>query len=256
MAACMRPCLRLGACNPRGLAREVPFKFAMSDEDHIATLLESLKVGDGTAALVPAFISLREYQRQLLADVNAHLKQGERAVLAYLPTGGGKTRVGAAAIASELNSSPHTRCLFVVNRRTLLEQTQSSLMELGYSRSVIATITGDDSAASTFAELRAARVHIAMVQSLHDHFRSTHDFQQYSLAVIDECHAASAPSYQALLSDLPDTGYVIGLTATPFRATPGQSLAAVFPKAARGPSVTELIRLEVELPAHTQHHIL
>ena len=48
--------------------------------------------------VLPRSIPLREYQRALLSDADRLFEQGERAVLAYLPTGGGKTRVGAAAM--------------------------------------------------------------------------------------------------------------------------------------------------------------
>ena len=50
------------------------------------------------------------------------------------PTGGGKTRVGAAAIAEWVLGSPGHRCLFIVNRRSLLLQTRSALLELGFGR--------------------------------------------------------------------------------------------------------------------------
>ena len=41
------------------------------------------------------------------------------------------------------------------------------------------------------------------------------------------------PSYLRLLRALPPNARVLGLTATPFRSTPGESLAKVFPGAQR-----------------------
>ena len=150
-------------------------------------------------------------------------------MLAYLPTGGGKTRVGAAAMAEwALSATPSARCLFVVNRRTLLQQTRDALIELGFDSASIALVGGD--AEESEAE-GGARVHIAMIQSLHERHRAAHGMS-YALAVIDECHAAAAPTYLALLASLPAASRVLGLTATPFRSGVNEDLSRVFPAAA------------------------
>ena len=208
-----------------------------ASSDDLTDALNSLSLALNTKEeTVPIKVPLRDYQSALLGDCAALFKGGERAVLAYLPTGGGKTRVGAAAIAEALRRSTAARCLFVVNRRSLLEQTRDALVEL---------VSGEGGSKS---ELDRARVHIAMVQSLHERFRAAHSLSQYTLAVIDECHAAAAPSYLALLSEVPRDARVLGLTATPFRVTPGASLKSVFPVAAWGPSVSQLIERRVLVP--------
>ena len=152
-------------------------------------------------------VSLRDYQAELLAEAD-RLFESHRAVLAYLPTGGGKTRVGAAAMSKwALSSSSTSRCLFLVNRRTLLQRTRDSLMELGFAAEAIHLISAEThheraAAVSSAAASDRARVHVAMVQSLHERYRAAHSFADYSLAVIDECHAAAAPTYLALLGAL------------------------------------------------------
>ena len=217
-----------------------------ASSDDLTDALNSLSLALPTKEeTVPIKVPLRDYQAALLADCAALFKGGERAVLAYLPTGGGKTRVGAAAISEALQRSTAARCLFVVNRRSLLEQTRDALVELGFACSTIALVSGEGGSNS---ELDRARVHIAMVQSLHERFRAAHSLSQYTLAVIDECHAAAAPSYLALLAEIPRDARVLGLTATPFRVTPGASLKSVFPVAAWGPSVSQLIARRVLVP--------
>lgn len=216
-----------------------------ASSDDLTDALNSLSLALPTKEeTVPIKVPLRDYQAALLGDC-ATLFKGERAVLAYLPTGGGKTRVGAAAISEALQRSTAARCLFVVNRRSLLEQTRDALVELGFACSTIALVSGEGGSNS---ELDRARVHIAMVQSLHERFRAAHSLSQYTLAVIDECHAAAAPSYLALLAEIPRDARVLGLTATPFRVTPGASLKSVFPVAAWGPSVSQLIERRVLVP--------
>lgn len=166
--------------------------------------------GDCSRAAFPGDIPLRDYQRSLLAAADAAFG-AHRAVLVYLPTGGGKTRLGAAAMAEW--TAPAGRCLFVVNRRTLLDQTYSALVDLGFEPSSLAKL----GAAAPVAP--GARVHIATVQSLHEAYLERHAeaLAAYTLAVVDECHAAAAGSYQKLLRALPPKARVLGLTATPFR---------------------------------------
>ena len=164
-----------------------------ASSDDLTDALNSLSLALPTKEeTVPIKVPLRDYQAALLADCATLFKGGERAVLAYLPTGGGKTRVGAAAISEALQRSTAARCLFVVNRRSLLEQTRDALVELGFACSTIALVSGEGGSNS---ELDRARVHIAMVQSLHERFRAAHSLSQYTLAVIDECHAAASPFF-------------------------------------------------------------
>ena len=186
---------------------------------------------EAAAATVPT-VGLRDYQSALLKDADQLFCKGNRAVLAYLPTGGGKTRIGAAAMAQWVLASapPDQRCLFVVNRRTLLEQTREALVELGFDPASIGLIGGDGAAAAGAGANghRIARVQVGMVQSLHERFREAHPMDAYALAIIDECHAAAAPSYRALLADLPAHARVLGLTATPFRSGANEDLSRVF----------------------------
>ena len=203
--------------------------------------------------LMPPAIPLRDYQQKLLNDADGLFAKGS-AVLAYLPTGGGKTRVGAAAIASWVlgkgGSTQRRRCLFIVNRRSLLLQTRSALLELGFSPAWIRMIGGGatDSGGVGWDDTDAPPIGIATIQSLHEKFLAAHSLAQHTLAIIDEAHAACATTYLRLIAALPPTARILGLTATPFRTAADESLASVFPACAWGPSVSRLIGQRVLVP--------
>jgi len=80
-------------------------------------------------------IALRDYQRALIASVGRRYERGHLSVLAYLPTGGGKTHVAAAEVAAELGRGG--RALVVVNSRTLLEQTRRAFLTLGFGHGLL-----------------------------------------------------------------------------------------------------------------------
>ena len=68
------------------------------DADPAGRLTCRSDVQRSSSSPVAPNITLREYQQRLLDDIKKHFWKGQRSVLAYLPTGGGKTRVGAAAM--------------------------------------------------------------------------------------------------------------------------------------------------------------
>ena len=108
---------------------------APCDVDAIEALLAGLSV----VADEPSGPRLRDYQASMIADIKqAWHGAGARSVLAYLPTGGGKTIV-AASLAKE---SVEGRVLFIVNRNTLLEQTSATLERVGVPRDHVGVFGG------------------------------------------------------------------------------------------------------------------
>ena len=63
-------------------------------------------------------LTLRDYQTKLVSDIR-EAWQRERSVLAWLPTGGGKTEISVALAMEE------TCTLFAVDRRTLVGQART-----------------------------------------------------------------------------------------------------------------------------------
>ena len=153
---------------------------------------------------VPA-VQLRDYQASLLAAVRDRFSEGHGSVLAYLPTGGGKTHVAAAECASELAAGG--RCLLLVNSRTLLEQTRRAFIKVGFGSELVGLVGG-----SSALQLERP-VQVAMIQSLHGRTLEQHArwLRRFSLAVVDEAHAAFAHTYASLLRRLGEPCRVLGV---------------------------------------------
>lgn len=221
------------------------------DADPAGRLTCRSDVQRSSSSPVAPNITLREYQQRLLDDIKKHFWKGQRSVLAYLPTGGGKTRVGAAAIASWVSDGSaatvrRRRCLFVVNKKALLVQTHQALVDLGFGADAIRMIGGGHAPAADDNDddsnaLSTPLIYVAMIQSMKGYLAS-HSLHSYTFAIIDECHGAAADTYVSLIRALPEDARVLGLTATPFRnASDPKKLNSVFPVAAWGPSISCLI---------------
>ena len=149
--------------------------------------------------VLPRSIPLREYQRALISDADRLFEQGERAVLAYLPTGGGKTRVGAAAMLewALLRAPTPSRCLFVVNRRSLLQQTRDALIDLGFAPGSVALIAGSDAGGGGDTKASSALPRFSEDEVLSPGPAAAHGAERPA----DEA-AARAPSQPASLIDV------------------------------------------------------
>lgn len=103
----------------------------------VASESEAWSASDVDPHAVPEVV-LRDYQRALLSSISRRFESGHTSVLAYLPTGGGKTHVAAAQVAAELNRGG--RAIMVVNSRTLLEQTKRAFLRLGFGTEMVGVI--------------------------------------------------------------------------------------------------------------------
>ena len=169
-------------------------------------------------------MKLRSYQQQAIDDTRAAIRNGARAPLLVLPTGGGKTII-FSAIASAA-AAKGNRVLILVHRRELIHQASSKLAWVGLDHGIIAAgIPPSDHA-----------VQIASVQTLAR--RLARMAWQPGLIIIDEAHHATAGQWKRILQHWPDA-YRLGVTATPCRLD-GRGLGAAFDAMVRGPSVADL----------------
>jgi DNA repair protein RadD len=169
---------------------------------------------------------LRPYQELLLDQV---CNATDKRILIVCPTGGGKTVVAAAQMAS----SPR-RALMVAHRREIVNQTSAKLTAFGVHHGVIQA--GDDE------KLRPmAAVQVASIQTLHARaIRSaTMPMPLADLLIIDEAHHACAMTYRKVIEAYPDAT-VLGLTATPCRGD-GRGLGGIFDTIIEAPQVPDLI---------------
>lgn len=149
-----------------------------------------------------------EFQDQIVLDTKKAFEDGARSVLIVLPTGSGKTRVGArmARAAAEKGK----RVLWVAHTTELVQQAQATIAD--------------------------QRVDVRTIQSKPQ--------DAYDLVIIDECHHFSGNVFAETVRAIP---YRIGLTATPQRAD-GAAMGDMFERMIVGPSITELTESGVLVP--------
>jgi ATP-dependent helicase IRC3 len=156
---------------------------------------------------------LRDYQAQAIKAIDDAIASGLRRVVVSLPTGTGKTVI----FAHWLRSRP-CPSLVLVHRDELVVQAVEKLRDVNPDRRV----------GIVKAELDEwnADLVVASVQSLQRKRLERYQPGHFAQIVIDECHHATAPSYQRILDHL-KAPVVIGVSATPFRGD-RQSLSSVF----------------------------
>lgn len=155
-------------------------------------------------------VSLRPYQQTLVDGVRAALRTGKRRVMAYLPTGGGKTRVATAITQMSLGKSSG-RVVVLANRKQLVHQFAAALRTAGLD---VGILQGENTHGLHH------RVIVASIDTVHARGCI---FDDVALFIIDEAHAcAGSEKYRALLfryNRVP----CIGLSATPFARGLGKS---------------------------------
>ena len=173
-------------------------------------------------------LTLRPYQSQAISDLRLAYRDGARAPLLVLPTGGGKTIVMAEILRGIADRG--RSAIVLVHRRELIAQTADKLQLAGVEHGIIA------------AGILAADhpIQVASVQTLARRL----DRMPFApdLIVIDEAHHATAGSWQRVMDHWPDA-LRLGVTATPARLD-GRGLSAAFDRLIFGPSVADLISLD------------
>jgi superfamily II DNA or RNA helicase len=143
-------------------------------------------------------MKLRKYQKRLLEKIKV-LFQIYKAIIAYMPTGGGKTELAIALILESVQREETV--LFVVNREPLVEQTRQRMAKYGVDAGVI----------KCGYPVEDKQVQIAMIQTWN---RRPKLHKAYDLVIVDECHGATADIYNSLFAQ--DHKKILGLTATPY----------------------------------------
>lgn len=147
---------------------------------------------------------LRDYQVSAVQHVIAAL---DRRPVLVSPTGSGKTHM-ATALVERLR----VPTLWLAHRKELIDQAAKRLEAHGLMCGIIM---------AGYPPLPLAPVQVASVQTL-----VRRDAPPAALVVIDECHHATADSYQTILEAYP-AAHIVGLTATPFRLD-GHGLGDLF----------------------------
>ena len=174
-------------------------------------------------------VTLRDYQETGTSQVLDAYKQGFRAPLLVVPTGGGKTII--FCYITERSSAKGKRVYILVHRQELLRQTSEKLDMFGVRHGCVApghSMTGDP-------------VQVASVQTL---VRRLDKFPEPNLIVVDEAHHATAGTWSKILKQWPNA-LLLGVTATPIRLDGkglGVKCGGFFDTLIEGPTTAELIQ--------------
>lgn len=173
-------------------------------------------------------IELRDYQEKIIDDIREQWRSGKKRVVAVLPTGSGKTALSTWMLAEAKERG--NKCLFLVHRKELLDQTCSEFKRQGLLFGLIKSGYKLD----TFPD-----INIAMIPTMASRINKEKPVPDADFVVIDECHMSRSATWTRVLEHYKGA-YVLGLTATP-RRLDGKGLGKLFQVIVEGPSVADLI---------------
>lgn len=178
-------------------------------------------------SLAGAAKPLRPYQLDAIERVREAMRAGKRRVVLVIPTGGGKTRIGADIVRQAVARG--SRVLWLAHRTELIDQTARTLIEYGLEVGVLA-------ASSALAVAASAPVQVCSIQTL----LARQLRPPAELIIWDEAHHASEGAEEwASLLDAYKGVAMLGLTATPERGD-GKGLAPLFEAIVVGVTVRAL----------------
>jgi superfamily II DNA or RNA helicase len=177
---------------------------------------------------------LRPYQDRLYYGLLREARAGHKAILAVLPTGGGKTVVASALMQNCLEKG--RKAWFICHRDFLIDQTSGTMTQFGLGHGFIAAgrAEGVTDAMCVSVDTLRSRLHRTTVRP--------------DLVIWDEAHHSRAESWQRVWDWFGPGVVHVGLTATPQRLD-GRGLGPVAGKAGgftamvEGPTTAELMRL-------------
>ena len=168
--------------------------------------------------------TLRGYQENLIEDARRAIRDGARAPLLVLPTGGGKTAISAEIMGSAARKG--RRSVFIVHRRELVIQTSRTFDKVGIEHGIIA---------AGFSPSPHAPVQIASIQTL---ARRELPWDP-DMMVFDEAHHVASETWDQLFNRY-SRAHRLGVTATPMRLD-GRGLGDWLDHMIEGPTVRWLI---------------
>lgn len=170
-------------------------------------------------------ITLRPYQQNLIDGGRNAYRDGKRAVLFNLPTGGGKTITASTVVHGAAHKS--NTVWWLCHRRELVAQASQTFHDLGIQHGTVQ---------QGHVSNPGALVQVGSIQTV---AKRINELPEPALIVFDECHHIGAASWAEIFHRFP-RARVLGLTATPWRLD-GQGLGNWFEAMIEGPTVAELI---------------
>lgn len=167
-------------------------------------------------------------QERMVQKVREKMSSGSRWTLLQMPTGAGKSIVGAEIISNVRKKNK--KCLLVVPRIELLKQTAWTLREFNLPFGIIA---------GGYAMNPFADVHIATTQSLARAIK-TGKAPKADLVMLDECHYLAGQQDKIVTHYKEQGAWGIGMSATPMFFS-GKGLGCWYDDMVCGESVRWLI---------------
>ena len=178
---------------------------------------------------------LRDYQQDLLAQVQAALVEPSARVMLQLPTGGGKTRIAADLLRWWLSDG--SKAVWLTHRKELSDQTCRVPKNSGV-RAINSLLWNIDDPAPSWH----GGVVILMVDTVgrrNNRWDGVWDrYSDSDLLIIDEAHHAPATGWKRAIDQWP--GPVVGLTATPWRLSKNEGFNHLFDKLIHGPQIKDM----------------
>jgi DNA repair protein RadD len=178
---------------------------------------------------IGSLAAVRESMRSLAA------RRLPQRVCLVVPTGGGKTTIGAEMVLGAL--AKRRKALWGVHRWELADQAYDKLTSLGIPCGMMC-------ASSAKPPQPFAPVQVGTFQSL----IAREARPDAGLIIFDECHHAGARSFAGYVAQYPSTP-IVGLTATPERSD-GKGLGGMFEELVIGARIKELIAAGHLVSAH------
>jgi DNA repair protein RadD len=184
-------------------------------------------------------LTLRPYQQKLENDIKAAFISGKKAVLAVLPTGGGKTVIFThIAVGAEKKGN---RVGVLTHRARLIRQSHKTFSNFDI-------LAGRISPKFTADYTRA--IQIASIQTLVNRLEKLPFV--FKVIIVDEAHHATAASWAKTIKYYQEKGaIVLGVTATPCRSDGrglGVNAGGIFDCMVLGPTANELISMGYLVP--------
>lgn len=179
-------------------------------------------------------MQLYTYQRNAIDAIRSDPSTSQ---LISMPTGTGKTITFLSAI-KELDK----KCLVLVHRNELLEQTLEKAKLIGFKEDEISTITSED-------KQDLNKLTISMVQTL---VRNIDKYKEnlIEMIVVDEAHHATSNSYLKIFEHFKiSEKLLLGFTATPLRGD-GKCLGNIFKSHPFKMTLSEATKLGYICPVH------
>jgi len=163
-------------------------------------------------------LTLRDYQREAIDAMNAHLKARDDNPCIVLPTGSGKSLVMAKTLHEWFAICPSMRVMVLAHRKELVEQNAQEL------EGIDPTLSVGVFAASLKRRETLCNVTFAAIQSV---YNKAADFPPQDVLLIDEADMIPVKgegTYRKLIAGMKERNpslRIVGLTATPYRMGSG-----------------------------------